>query len=209
MDFPPDRHQQFLDQLARRGHTRTWQPGERVVTEGEAADALFLVHSGELRVTVAGDGGREVELNTLQAGDFFGELMLTGERRTATVQATTRAQLTRVDRGQVEQLLRERSDLAFELVQHLAERVRKLTGIARDLASKDVYGRLAGLLEALAVAQQGRRVVPGPLTQQRIADRVGASRAMVNRLLQDLETGGYIARQDGRIELLKALPARW
>lgn len=209
MEIHAERHQEFIELLARLGHTRTWQPGERVVTEGEAADALFLVHSGELRVTVAGDGGREVELNTLRGGDFFGELMLTGERRTATVQATTRAQLTRVHREQVERLLRERSDLAFELVQHLAERVRQLTRTARDLASKDVYGRLAGLFEALAVSQQGRRVVPGPLTQQRIADRVGASRAMVNRLLQDLETGGYIAREEGHIVLLKALPARW
>jgi hypothetical protein len=54
------------------------------------------------------------------------------------------------------------------------------------LASVDVYGGLVGLFDALAVDDKGLRVVPGPLSQQRIAERVGATKAMVNRLLTDL-----------------------
>ena len=77
------------------------------------------------------------------------------------------------------------------------------------LASADVYGRLVGLFDLLAIDDNGRRVVPGPLSQQRIAERVGASRAMVNRLLQDPTRGGYIEVTRERIVLLKALPARW
>jgi CRP/FNR family transcriptional regulator, cyclic AMP receptor protein len=51
--------------------------------------------------------------------------------------------------------------------------------------------------------------VPGPLSQVRIAERLGASRAMVNRLLQDLTKGGYIEVSRGRIVLLRELPRRW
>ena len=58
------------------------------------------------------------------------------------------------------------------------------------MASIDVYGRLVRLLDALAVVQGSQRVVPGPLRQARIAQRLGASRPMVNRLLQDLTQGG-------------------
>jgi len=200
---------EILAELTRHGETRTWEPGTAVVREGEVADCMFIVHSGELRAVVAGEGGRMVELNTLGPGEFFGELMLDGERRAATVEVTRRAQLTRVTRAEVERMLASRPDLTFHLVQRLVQRVRTLTRTVGRLASVDVYGRMVGLFDALAVDDAGRRVVPGPLSQARIAERLGASKAMVNRLLQDLARGGYIDVSRERIVLLKKLPARW
>lgn len=79
---------------------------------------------------------------------------------------------------------------------------------ARRLASVDVYGRLVGLFDVLAVNDAGQRVAPGPLSQVRIAERLGASRAMVNRLLQDLTQGGYTEVSRGHIVLLCKLPRR-
>jgi CRP/FNR family cyclic AMP-dependent transcriptional regulator len=152
---------------------------------------------------LAGDGGRQVELSTLGAGEFFGELMLSGESRSASVEVIQRAQLTRVALAEVQQVLAARPDLA------LVQRVRALTHTAGHLASVDVYGRLVGLFDTLAVDHQGQRVVPGPLSQARIAERLGASRAMVNRLLKDLARGGYIDVTRERIVLLKRLPPRW
>ena len=200
---------EILAELAKRGETRTWESGMCVVTEGDLADCLYIIHSGELRAVVAGDSGRTVELNTLGPGEFFGELMLSGERRAATVEVTTRAQLTRVPRAEVEQVLALRPDLAVQMIQSLVQRVRTLTLTVGRLASVDVYGRLVGLFEVLAVDEQGQRVVPGPLSQARIAERLGASRAMVNRLLQDLARGGYIEVTRQRIVLLSKLPPRW
>ena len=198
----------LLRELARHGETRNWEAGASVVKEGEPADCMYVIHDGELRAVVGGTGGRAVELNTLGPGEWFGELMLHGERRTATVQAVTRARLTRVTRAAAEQVLTDRPDMAFLLVQRLVERVRVLTNTVRNLGSMDVYQRLIGLCEALAVNQQGRRCVLG-MSQQRIAERVGAWRAMVNRLLQDLASGGYIELERGCIVLLRPLPSRW
>jgi CRP/FNR family cyclic AMP-dependent transcriptional regulator len=200
---------EFLAELAKRGETRTWEAGTPVVTEGDVADCLYIVHAGELRAVVAGEGGRALELNTLGPGELFGELMLSGERRTATVEVIARARLTCVPRAEVERLLTQRPDLAFQLIQRLVQRVRTLTGTVGRLASVDVYGRLVGLFETLAVERDGQRVVPGPLSQARIAERLGASKAMVNRLLHDLVRGGYIEVSRERIVLLKSLPARW
>ncbi len=200
---------EVLAELAKLGETRTWEPGTAVVTEGDVADSMYIIHSGELRAVVAGDGGRMVELNTLGAGEFFGELMLSGELRAATVEVTVRAQITRVTRAEVERVLTSRPDLAFHMIQRLVQRVRTLTQTVRRLASVDVYGRLVGLFEALAVDEAGRRVVPGPLSQARIAERLGASKAMVNRLLQDLARGGYIEVTRERIVLHRKLPPRW
>ena len=199
----------ILTALARLGETRTWEAGTTVVSQGDIADCMYLVHDGELRALVAGDGGRVVELNTLRAGEFFGELMLSGALRSATVQVTTRARLTRVTRADAERVLAQRPELALQLIQRLVQRVRTLTHTVGRLASVDVYGRLVGLFDALAVDDKGQRVVPGPLSQQRIAERVGASKAMVNRLLADLAQGGYIEVSRQRIVLLRKLPPKW
>lgn len=200
---------EFLVELTKRGETRTWEPGTAVVIEGDEADCLFIVHTGELRAVIAGEGGRALELNTLGPGDVFGELMLSGERRSATVEVIARARLTRVTRAEVERLLTLRPDLAFHLIQRLVQRVRALTVTVGRLASVDVYGRMVGLFDTLAVEQDGLRVVPGPLSQARIAERLGASKAMVNRLLQDLVRGGYVELSRERIVLLQRLPTRW
>lgn len=200
---------EILAELAKLGETRTWEPGTTVVTEGEVADCMYIIHTGELRAVVAGDGGRTVELSTLGAGEYFGELMLSGALRSASVQVTVRARLTRVMRAEVERVLASRPDLAFHLIQRLVQRVRTLTHTVGRMASVDVYGRLVGLFDALAVDDGGRRIVPGPLSQARIAERLGASRAMVNRLLQDLARGGYIEVSRERIVLLRKLPPHW
>ena len=79
---------EILAELAKLGETRTWEPGTAVITEGDMADCMYIVHSGQLRAVVAGEGVRDVELNTLGAGDFCGELMLGGERRAATIEGS-------------------------------------------------------------------------------------------------------------------------
>jgi CRP/FNR family cyclic AMP-dependent transcriptional regulator len=199
----------LLSELVKLGETRTWEPGTTVVTEGDSGDCMYVIHTGELRVVVAGDGGRVVELNTLGPGEFFGELMLSGEQRAASVKVTTRARLTRVNRVEVERVLAMRPDLALHLIQSLVQRVRTLTRTVGKLGSADVYARLVALFDSLAVDDKGVRVVPGPLSQSRIAERLGASKGMVSRLMRDLARGGYIEVTRERIVLLRKLPAKW
>ena len=61
----------------------------------------------------------------------------------------------------------------------------------------------------LAVEQDGHMVIPEKLTQKDMANRVGASREMINRILRDLTTGGYIKVESGHITIQKTPPARW
>ena len=75
----------------------------------------------------------------------------------------------RVEHAEVERVLASRRDLAFHLIQCLVERVRPLTRTVTRLASVDVYWRLVGLFDALAIDNGGRRIVPGPLRQARMA----------------------------------------
>jgi CRP/FNR family transcriptional regulator, cyclic AMP receptor protein len=87
--------------------------------------------------------------------------------------------------------------------------VRATTANVKSLALSDVYGRLARLLDTIAPSGEGDRVVPERLTQQDIADRVGASRDMISKLLKDLIAGGYLSVNERTITLHKKLPSGW
>ena len=129
---------EILAELAKLAETRTWEPGTTVVKEGDVADCMYIIHSGELRAVMAGDSGRTLELNTRVAGEFFGELMRSGNRRDATVEVIVRAQLTRAACADVERALASRPDLALHLMQRLVQRVRTLTHTVGQLDSVDV-----------------------------------------------------------------------
>jgi CRP/FNR family cyclic AMP-dependent transcriptional regulator len=198
----------LLEEFVQQGIPRSYRKNTIIVTAGESAEALYLVMEGSLLVFLDDESGRMVELRRMGPGEYFGELMLAGSMRTASVRTLTSAKLCVISRSKVEQILSKRPDLAFHVIQTLVERVRYLTDNVRGLALMDVYGRVARLLNESAKAVQGNRQVVD-LSQQAIAERVGASRSMVNRILQDLVAGRYIAASRGRIELLKALPPRW
>ncbi len=203
--LPPE----LLEVLASLGHTRGYAKGSIVVTEGEPALSMYLIHEGQLRVYVSDEEGHEVELNVMGAGQYFGESMLGNQVRSASVQTLTRVKLTMITRTEFEAVLRQKPELAFHVIQHLVERVRALSRSVQGLVSMDVYGRVARLFGELAHEEGGVRFVPGPLSQQKIADKVGASRSMINRILQELAAGGYIEVGRDRIVLKKALPKRW
>lgn len=199
---------ELLEALAEQGVERGYRKNTVIVTEGEPAEAMYLVREGELLVFVEDESGRQAEINRLHPGEYFGELMIAGQTRTASVVALTAVRLCMVRRSDFERMLAQRPDLAFHVIQTLIHRLTDLTRRMRGMALMDVYGRMQNLFDQVAQTQDGAPAVVS-LSQQAIAQRVGASRAMVNRIVQDLERGGYIACSRGRIELLKALPKRW
>ena len=179
-----------------------------VVREGDVADRLYLVREGRLRVYTGDGEGREVELTVLGPGQYFGELMLGSGLRTASVKALSPARLSVITRETFEQVLASRPDVAFHVIQTLIARVRALTGDVRRLALMDVYERVVVLLTQAAIEADGLRVAPF-MSQQAIAERVGASRSMVNRIMNDLIAGEYLEVTRDRIVLRRALPRRW
>ena len=100
-------------------------------------------------------------------------------------------------------------DFALQLIERLIKRVRVTTENVKSLALSDVYGRLVRLLLSLAQEREGQLVLPEKLTQKDIAERIGASRDMISRLMKDLVRGGYLAIEDRTIRILKKLPPAW
>ena len=114
-----------------------------------------------------------------------------------------------VNRASVREFLLAHPDFALNLIEKLIQRVRVTTENVKSLALTDVYGRLVRLITTLAVERDGVMTVPEKLTQQDIAERVGASRDMIGKLMKDLIAGGYLAVEDRTITILKKLPTGW
>jgi CRP/FNR family cyclic AMP-dependent transcriptional regulator len=95
------------------------------------------------------------------------------------------------------------------MISKIIDRARLATNSVKDLALLDVYGRVARLLLNMAVEKDGKLLIPDKLTQQEIAERVGASRDMVSRIFRDLTAGGYITVENRFITINKKPPARW
>jgi CRP/FNR family cyclic AMP-dependent transcriptional regulator len=199
----------LLDKIAAVATVRAFPKRAIIVTEGDDSDSLYVMISGKARVFVADDKGREVQLNQLGVGEYFGEVTLDGGPRSASVMALEDCRCAVVKRAELTPLIEKNPELAIHIVRKLARRVRDLTENVRSLALMDVYGRVARLLLELAEDKDGRQVVSESLTHKDIASRVGASREMISRIFSDLSDGGYIRKEDGLLVIARKPPPRW
>jgi len=198
-----------LRELAPHGSARSFAKNAIILNEGDETTSLYVLLSGRVKVYVTGEDGREVVVATLKAGEYFGELVLDGGPRSASIQTLEASRIYILPNSDVAGLLHGNPLFAHDLIVRLIGKVRALNGKVRDLALKDVYGRFVSFLEENAVDEAGKRVVPEPLTQGDIAARIGGSREMVSRIIRDLTAGGYIGVEAKRIRILRKIPAHW
>lgn len=198
-----------LGELAPHGMVRSFPKHAVVVNEGDATDSLYVVLAGRVKAFLSDEQGKEVVLTTIGPGDYFGELVLDGGPRSASIMTLEPARFYVIPRGDVEGLLARDPAFARDLIEKLISIVRRLTESVRDLALKDVYSRLARFIDEHTVEQDGRRVIPERLTQHDLAARIGGSREMVSRIVKDLTAGGYISVEAKHISVHKRLPAHW
>ncbi len=199
-----------LEALARGAQLRVFPRGAVVVNAGDEAHGLFVVQRGSLKVFLMDEGGRELTLSIHGPGEYFGELALLDEApRSASVMALERCELLHIARPAFLALIGASPECMQALLRNLVRRIRALTDNVHALALEDVFGRIHRLLESLAVPQGEHWIVEPRLTQQEIANLVGASREMVNRIVRDLVVGGYVSIEPHRIVIRRKLPARW
>jgi CRP/FNR family cyclic AMP-dependent transcriptional regulator len=198
-----------LRALGKGAPVRTFPKNVVVVSEGDRTDSLYVILSGKVKVFLADEDGRQVTLGTQGPGEYFGEMVLDGGPRSASIMTLEPSRFAVVSKEAFAAFLAENREFTLRLVKRLIGRARSLTDSVRSLALMDVYGRVARLLLELAVEKDGARVVPEKLTQQEIAERVAASREMVSLILKDLVAGGYISISRKLITVNKEPPKRW
>jgi CRP/FNR family transcriptional regulator len=186
--------------------TRTVLRGHVVFSEGDTGDRLFVVLDGKVKISRAALDGRENLLAVLGPGEMFGELSLFDPgSRTATATAITECTLASLDHDDLRPLLLQQPAVAVQLLRALAQRLRRTNEAMADLVFSDVPGRVAkallDLAEKFGVEESDGVRVRHDLTQEELAQLVGASRETVNKALSDFANRGWL-RLEGRTVLL-------
>lgn len=191
------------------GSIKTYRKNTIVINQDDETDSLYVILSGSVKVFISGEDGREVVLNQKGEGEYFGEMALIDRQpRSASVVTLQPSRLMIISRTDFMQCVSRNPGIALNLIEPMSRRIRALTENVTSLALLDVYGRVARVLLDQAVEEEGRTIT-GKLTQQDIADMVGASRAMVSRIIKDLKLGGYISIEKKRIIINQQLPSHW
>lgn len=197
--------------LAALIRVRSYAPRQFVVWEGQPGGTLFLSLSGFFKAVTTGAEGREMILSVMGPGEVLGELsVLDGQPRSASVVTIEPGELASIERPALLGLMNSSPGLAVGLIEVLARRVRILTKRFEILSSQDVPERLAQALLNLAEKHgeaSGERVrIPVRLSQQDLANMVGATRESVNKQLRKWTKDGVLLRETGCV-IISNMPA--
>ena len=178
-----------------------------IFSEGEPGDRMYVVLDGKVKLGQTSPDGRESLLAVLGPGEVFGELSLFDPGpRTATATAITDTVVVGLGHGDLRPWLTGRPEVAEALLQALAQRLRRTNEALADLVFSDVPGRVAKQLLDLA----DKFCQPGPdgvlvhhdLTQEELAQLVGASRETVNKALADFTQRGWVEVDQRQVLLI-------
>ncbi len=184
--------------------------GDVVFSEGEPGDRLFIIADGKIKLSQTSSDGREQVMAVLGPGEMFGELSLFDPgMRTSTAAAVTDSVLLGLGQRDLRPWLTGRPEVAEALLQALAQRLRRTNEAMADLVFSDVPGRVAKALLDLAdkfgqPQPDGGVLVAHDLTQEELAQLVGASRETVNKSLADFASRGWIRLEARAVILLDA-----
>lgn len=200
----------FLQVLSAHAPVRIFPRNAMVITEGDrATDAVYLIRSGRVKVYLCSAAGKEVDLDVLAPGDYFGEMELDQGVRSASVVALERTELAVIRQTEFRKSLAENPDFAMQLILKLIARTRGLLKNVKSLALLDVSHRVARLLLEMATEENGKLIISEKLSKRDIANRVGATREMASRVFKDLVLSGYIELENKKITIAKRLPQHW
>lgn len=172
-----------------------------VYSQGDAADAVFFIESGKVRLSVLSAAGKEATIGLLNAGAFFGEGVLAGQRvRTGSAEAMTDCKIIRIGTQEVVDALRDDSAFAALFVAHSVSRNLRYEEDLTDQMFNSSEKRLARALLLLAdLDKQGKSETVVPLIRQEaLAEMIGTTRSRVSFFMNQFRKRGFI-RYSGRL----------
>jgi CRP-like cAMP-binding protein len=184
---------------------RRYGAKDQVLGHGDDGTDVYFVVSGQVRAVIGGNGGREIILGDIAAGEFFGELAaIDGQPRSASIVAVTGATLARMPAAVFREAVHQHADVCSQVLALLAARIRLLDTRVSEFTTLDVRHRVFAELLRLSRpdgGEPGRAVVSPPPFHAEIAARISARREAVTRELKALEGAGLLQRRRGAIVL--------
>jgi CRP/FNR family cyclic AMP-dependent transcriptional regulator len=183
---------QHLERLAQACRRRTVRADETLFFEGDPGHTLYLIISGQVKIQRVTPSGKLVVIALRGPGEHVGEMaLLDGEPRSADAVTVEQCELLMLDRDQFLRCMSEQPQIALNMLASLTRRLREAANQAEGFRELDVLGRVSAVLLELAethgeATPAGIRITQR-ITQQELADRIGATRVSVNKALGRLK----------------------
>jgi CRP/FNR family cyclic AMP-dependent transcriptional regulator len=188
-----------IERLAALCRMRQLAAGETLFVKGDDGDGLYGIRRGRIRIETTTSSGDSLTLNMLGAGDLFGEIALfDGQSRTADAVAAEPSEIFVLKRADFLALLGKDPQIAIRVIEFLCQRLRWVSDRLEEATLLPLPIRLARRLMRLG-QDFGSEV---NISQEQLANYVGAARESVNRQLQIWRRAGLIDLRRGRILLL-------
>jgi CRP-like cAMP-binding protein len=197
--------------LATIGEGRKIVPFEKketIFTQGDAADAVFYVQSGKVKLTVVSNNGKEATIGILGEKNFFGEGCLAGQPlRMAAATAMTKCELLRIEKKAMTQALHREHALSDLFVAYLLTRNIRYEEDLVDQLFNSSEKRLARILLLLAhFGKEGtpQTVIPA-ISQETLAEMVGTTRSRVSHFMNNFRKLGFVDYGEGGMQVHSSL----
>lgn len=188
-----------------RARWRRFEPDEVLVDFDDLTTDVYFLMSGEVRILIRTQSGKEVILGEMRGGQLFGELAaLDGVKRSANVTALTRGELCIISAALFREIVFSAPPVADKLFRLLTSRVRELNARLMEHAVLDLRHRLYAELLRLSVSRTGHageRVVTPPPYHHVLAARIGCRREQVTREFTTMSQEGLVERTRGALVL--------
>jgi CRP-like cAMP-binding protein len=197
----------FLATVAKDCIISTHRKRDIIFAQGDAANAVFYIRKGKIKVTVVSKQGKEAVVALLGADEFVGEGCLIGQpKRLATASAMTECVTMRVAKTEIMRTLRDEPAFSQMFVSHILARNARVEEDLVDQLFNSTEKRLARLL--LLLANFGKEGRPEPLIakidQETLAEMIGTTRSRVSHFMNKFREAGFID-YNGHLEVHSSL----
>ena len=202
--FDPEK---FLAQMGEGKTVLSYRKGQIIFSQGEAADAIFYIQKGKVKLTVVSEHGKEAVVGILGAADFFGEGCLNGHPlRVATASAIDESVITRIEKAAMIATIHNEPTFSELFMSYILARNSRIEEDLIDQLFNSSEKRLARLLLLLAnFGKEGRpEPIVGKISQETLAEMIGTTRARVSFFMNKFRKLGFI-EYNGKLEVHSSL----
>lgn len=189
----------FLSDLAQGRIHKKYGRGRVIFAQGDAAEAIFFIHSGSVRLTVVSSRGKEAVVGILGAKAFFGEGCLSGQStRISTATAMTACSLVRIEKAAMVRMLDEKPEFAESFLSYVLGRNMRIEEDLVDQLLNSSEKRLARTLLLLTQFGKDGKSEPVPkISQETLAQIIGTTRGRVSFFMNKFRALGFIDYNGG------------
>ena len=190
----------FLSKVGRGRTIKSYRNGQLVFSQGDAADAIFYIQKGKVKLSVVSNQGKAAVIAILTAENFFGEGCLAGQiKRMSTATAITECAIARLNKSATLKVLRDEPVFSELFLQHMLSRNIRIEEDLMDQLFNSSEKRLARVL--LLLANFGKEAKPEPviakMSQETLAQIIGTTRARVSFFMNKFRKLGFIDYNGG------------